>query len=297
VAHQALGYTLLYCGRLIEAREHLEQAVRQFTPSVQWLSAAADFGVSGNVMLAETLWFLGYPDKSLESMQKARERAQQINHTFSYAYIHNMTGRIYQLCGNVDATSKASDELSKLCTEHGFSAYQALDFVFKGWILVNNGEFDLGIAQIHKGYNDLEEMGHLRHQTQIHLFLADAYCKNGNFDKGLGLIAHAETRVKRNGERHLRPEIYRLKGELLLGQKAEDLKIRKSFNKAIEIARLQSAKSLELRSTISLSKYLVSQGQQVEARQALANIYGWFTEGFNTGDLREARRLLESLDT
>jgi predicted ATPase len=181
-----------------------------------------------------------------------------------------------------------------LSAEQGFAYWVVEGTFFRGWVLAEQGKTDEEIAQMRDSLAALPSFGREVGRPTKLATLAAAYGKAGRTDDALGLVADALAPVESREERNWEAEIYRLKGELLLDAKGPS-KAETCFRHAIDIARRQSAKSLELRATTSLARLLDRQGKRDEARQTLGEIYGWFTEGFDTADLKEAKALLEEL--
>jgi predicted ATPase len=167
--------------------------------------------------------------------------------------------------------------------------------ILHGWALAEQGQVEVGITQIRQGLAAWQAAGLKLRRPQHLSLLATAYEKAGQGEKGLAVLSEALEAADRSGERWWEAELYRLKGELLLVQGATEIDVEACFRQAIEIAQRQEAKSLELRATVSMGRLWQKQGKHQEARQLLAEIYSWFTEGFNTPDLQEARTLLEQL--
>ena len=164
--------------------------------------------------------------------------------------------------------------------------------IWRGWELTTQGEDE--IAQMWQGLDAWRALGGEILRPSLLALLAEAYGRTGGSTKALAVLAEALAIADKNGERHYQAELYRLKGEFLLASPTENqAEAEACFRQAIAIARRQSAKSLELRAVMSLSRLYQKQGKQAEARPMLAEIYGWFTEGFDTVDLREARALLQ----
>jgi len=200
-----------------------------------------------------------------------------------------------------------------LSTEQGFAYWMPWGTPFRGWALAEQGQGEEGIAQIRQGIAALRAAGAEVQRTYFLALLAEAYAKTGQPEEGLNALAEALDVVRKTGERHYKAELYRLKGQLTLqkfqvsgskfqvenssesGVRSPELEAEECFLKALEIARRQQAKSLELRAVMSLSRLWQQQGKNAEARQMLAEIYGWFTEGFDTKDLRDAKTLLAEL--
>ncbi len=312
-AHRALGATLYYLGEFTAAQAHFEQGLACYDPQRHRsyvLLFGQDEGIACLSYAAWTLWHLGYPDQALKKSQEALSLAQALSHPYSLAYAQLFATIHYQLRREVQATQEQAEAQIALSTEQGFAFWVAWGMMYRGWALVEQGQREEGIAQISQGLANCQAAGAVVHRRLA--LLAEAYGHLGQPEEGLRLIAEALATAHNQGERRGESELYRLKGELLLSNAwrvtgDEKLATRHSpqvteaeacFLKAIEVARRQQAKSLELRAVLSLSRLwysLRSQGKKKEARQMLGEIYGWFSEGFDTPDLREAKMLLEVL--
>jgi predicted ATPase len=184
--------------------------------------------------------------------------------------------------------------LIALSTEHGFTHWMAQANITRGWAMAKQRRNDEGIAQIQEGLAAFRAIGTEAMRPHALCLLAEASKETGRFDDGLNALTEAMAAADQHGVRHYEPEMHRLKGELLLSQDHSNATEAQScFQRAIEIARNQSAKSLELRATTSLARLLAKEGRVDEARAMLAEIYGWFTEGFDTADLKDAKALLD----
>jgi predicted ATPase len=206
----------------------------------------------------------------------------------------------------VQAVQARAEAALALATEQGFAVLLAQGTTLRGWALVEQGQREEGIARIGQGLTAYQATGTEAHRPPNLANLAEAYGKVGRVEEGLNALAEALAVVDRTEERYYEAELYRLKGQLTLqkfqvsGSKSQvenspESEAEECFLKAIEIARKQQAKSLELRAVMSLSKLWQQQGKRDEARQMLAEIYNWFTEGFDTADLKEAKALLKEL--
>ncbi len=194
------------------------------------------------------------------------------------------------------AVQERAEELIALSTEQGFSFRAAAGTLLRGWVLSEQGQGEEGIAQIHKGLAALRATGAGISLPSYLALLAGAYGKVGQIEEGLTVLAEALALVNKTGERVSEAGLYVLKGRLLLARSGENqAEAEGCFHQAIEIARKQQAKSPELRAVMSLSRLWQQQGKRAEARRMLAEVYGWFTEGFDTKDLQEAKALLEEL--
>jgi predicted ATPase len=183
-----------------------------------------------------------------------------------------------------------------LCSEQGFEEWVVYGRILRGWALIAQGRAEEGIAQMCEGLGAWGAMGVELYRTYQLAQLAEAYGKVGQVDEGRRVLGEALAVVHNTGRRFYEAELYRLKGELLLARSAAHrAEAEACFQRALDVARRQQAKSLELRAAMSLSRLWQQQGKRTEAYELLAPIYGWFTEGFDTADLQEAKALLETL--
>jgi predicted ATPase/class 3 adenylate cyclase len=302
-AHLGLGSVLNPLGELVAARAHFEQALALYDPR-QWRSLIArhggDLGVGSLSLLANVLWLLGYPDQARQRSRAALTLAQEIAHPFSTATVWFTTTMFHQFLHEAPAVQQQAEAMLALCNEQGFSAPLAVAIVRRGWALAMQGQEEEGIPQIHQGLAATRASGAELFRPYHLALLAEAYGKTGQAEEGVTALAEALDLVDRTGERQCEAELYRLKGELTLQPSIQSLESRVKeaevcFHKAIDIARRQQAKSWELRAATSLARLWQQQGKKDEARQLLAEIYGWFTEGFETKDLQEAKALVEEL--
>jgi predicted ATPase len=318
-ARYALGNTLSYMGELLLAREHLEMAIslydRERHRPLAFLYAGIDAGVACLSIAAWTLWHLGYPDQALKRSNEALELAQALSHPSSLVFADYFFGVLRQFRGEVCAAQETAEGLIALSAEHGLPDWLAWATALRGWAMAEQGCNEEGIAQIQEGLAASRATGAELLRPYHLCLLAEACTETGRLDDGLSALTEALTAADEHEIRHYEPEMHRLKGELLLRRQAEpngaeqtsppvahrtvDSNIAEAqscFQRAIEIALKQSAKSLELRATTSLARLLATQGRRDEARTMLSEIYGWFTEGFDTADLKDAKALLEELN-
>ena len=182
-----------------------------------------------------------------------------------------------------------------LASEKGFPQFVALGMIMRGWALAVQGQGEEGITQLHQRLAAFRAAGAEISRSRDLALLAEAYGEMGQTEEGLTVLAEALAVADKTGERYWEAEMHRLKGELLLRQASPFEEVEAYFRQAIEIARDQQAKSLELRAATSLSRLWQRQGKRTEAHGLLAPIYGWFTEGFDTTDLQEGKALLDAL--
>jgi predicted ATPase len=239
--------------------------------------------------MPHALWHLGYPDQALTRSQEALILAQEL--ALDYAAM------LHQFRHEVHASRERAEAAMALCTEHGFAYYLAWAMIIRGWALTAQRQQEEGLAQMRQGLADLQTTGGESRLPYYLALLAEAHGKAGQAAAGLTLLAEALAQAHKKAERWREAELYRLQGELLLqastGQKS--LEAEEHFRQALNLARHQQAKSLELRAAMSLSRLWQQQGKRDAARELLAPTYDWFTEGFDAADLQEAKALLDIL--
>ncbi len=204
---------------------------------------------------------------------------------------------LHQHRGEGQAAQARTEEGLALAIEQGFSGWLTHGTVLQGWLLVEQGQKEAGIVQMLRGVAvERAGVGSVQWDMYYAALLGEAYRRAGQAVEGLNVVTEALARAHQIGSCHYEAELHRIEGELLLRQTVTDEEQAEScFQKALEVARRQQAKSLELRVAMSLSRLWQGQGKKTEARQLLFDIYGWFTEGFDTADLREAKALLEEI--
>jgi adenylate cyclase len=296
--HSVLGQSHVPIGHLRLARSHLEQAIAAY--SVQQHDAyifldGIDVGVFSLAQLAHILWYLGYPDQALEQGQKAVTLAHSLSNPFGQASALSYLTMLYQFRRDWHAVQSTAQAAIQLCIEQDFPYYLAWSTLMQGWALTEQDQVERGIVQMEQGLADLQATGAgLRRPYYLGL-LAEAYGKAGRIEDGLRLLADALVQAQEQEQRLYETELYRVQGELLRAQGATGETVEKCFHQAIALAQQQEAKSTELRATTGLTRLWQSQGKHPQARQLLAEVYDWFTEGLETPDLREAKSLLETL--
>jgi len=246
--------------------------------------------------VANTLWCLGYPAQAVWRSQEALALAQELAHPYSLTVTRYWMARLHFLRREVPAVQEQADALLTLATAHGFPSFVAHGTCWHGWALAVRDQGETGMAQIHQGMAAVLATGETVSQPLHLVLLVEAVGRTGQVEEGLRLLAEAMAAFEASGRGDLLAETYRLPGELLLRQTAPDaIQAEACFQQALAIARRQHAKSWELRAATSLSRLWQQQGKRAAARELLAPIYGWFTEGFDTADLQEAKVLLAEL--
>jgi len=297
VAHDALGETLFFLGDFAQARAHLERAVTLYDPQKRRPHRAlTDPGVSSLSMFAGTMWILGYPEQSLQKSAEALHLAEELVHPHILASTLVIAAHCSQMRREVRTTQAQAEAVITLATEQRFPFWLAEATIFVGWVQAQQGQGTEGITQIQHGLATRQAIGIELTQPVFLTMLAEAYENEGQPAEGLAVLADAFTRVDTTGERWREAELHRLQGELLLRQAIPDAaQAETCFQQALAIARHQQAKSWELRAATSLSRLWQHQGKRAAARELLVPLYGWFTEGFDTADLQDAKVLLAQL--
>jgi predicted ATPase len=297
-AHASLGLIVFYLGELAPARAHLEQG-RALSDSMQDASNALGDqspGVRCRRIAAWVLWWLGYPDQALQQSHEAISLVQERAHPYSLAFALYFAGILHGLCREGQAAQARAEALIALARQHEFLGMLARGTILRGWALAEQGQPAEGIAQMCQGLMAYQAAGLEVGQPMLLASLAEAYGRMGQATEGLSTLDEALALAHKHEAPYYEAELYRLKGELLLARSAEPhTEAEASFQQALNVARHQQAKSLELRAAMSLARLWQRQGKLAEAHQLLGDIYGWFTEGFDTADLQEARALLEAL--
>jgi len=300
LAHLGMGVTSYWRGESSHGLGHLEEVLRLYHPQEhrghEYLSASAYPGVWAGFYLGFTLYALGYPDQALTRDREALSLARELSHPFSEAVALAGLSRDYWLRGESRAAIEAAGAVIALSDEHGFPFYLSYGTFFRGAALADQGQLREAIAAIRGSLETKRATGEVMGSSMMLLTLAEAHGRAGQVEEGLALIAEAERFVTRTGEREREAEARRVKGELLLAQSpSNDEEAEASFRKSLDVARRQSAKSWELRAATSLARLWQQQGRRQEAHELLAPVYDWFTEGFDTRDLKDAKALLEEL--
>jgi predicted ATPase len=299
IAHYALGLTWFCLGALPTARQHLEAGIARYTPDqlrAPVFRIGQDPGVGCRVHAARTLWVLGYPEQALARPHEALALAQTLSHPFSLAFARCMAAVLAQLRRDVPAAYEHAEAAVALATEQGLPLWVAQGTSLRGWALAMQGQGEAGIAQVRQGIAAYRATGAALTVPYFCTVLADASAHVGHTEDGLQALAEAHTLVEEHEERSWEAEVSRLRGVLLLRQTGTPQAEAEAWlQRALDVARHQEAKSLELRAAMSLARLWQQQGNRDEARALLAPIYGWFTEGFDTADLQEAKALLEEL--
>jgi predicted ATPase len=246
--------------------------------------------------LAYTLWTLGYSEQALKRVNEAVGLAQVWAHPFSLAFAEVFTGFLHLFRREAGAAQEHGETVIALCAEHGFTGLMGPAIALCGAAMARLGRREEGIGKMQEGQAVNRAIGTGLALPEYLSRQAEAFMETGRFDDGLNALAEAEAAADKNEDRQNEAERHRIKGELLLRQDdSRTIEAEDCFRRAVENAWKQSAKTLELRATMSLAHLLAQQGGRDEARAMLSDIYDWFTEGFDTADLKDAKVLLENL--
>jgi predicted ATPase len=297
LGHLSSGRTLMSVGRFASSRTHLEEVLALYDP-VCHRSLAHQAGLHPQVVslafLEIDLFCLGFPDQALARSDATITEARRLAHPPSLAVSLAIDATVRALVGDSAAARERADQLIAVATEQSFPFWRAQGTIYRGWVKVKNGDVAEGISLLRSASAAWRATGAEVWMPYHIALLAGAYEIAGQIEEALILLDDALQIVERTGERWFAAELNRHKGQLLLrhGQTkaAEEL-----YRKALNIAEEQEAKLWELRAAVSLTQLRRDQGRQAEARDLLAPIYAWFTEGFGTPDLKEAKALLDLL--
>jgi DNA-binding winged helix-turn-helix (wHTH) protein/predicted ATPase/class 3 adenylate cyclase len=297
LGHISSGRNLMHAGRFATSRSHLEEVLTLYDPNSHH-PLVRQTGTHPRIValahLGIVLFCLGFPDQALEWSSVAAADARAQAHPPSWASNLAIGTRLLVLVGNNAVVDERADQLIAVTTEQGFPQWRAQGMIYHGWVKVRNGDVTEGMALLRSGL-----AAHRATEAELWMphflaLLAEACEIAGEIEEGLTLLDDGLGIAERTGARWFAAELNRQKGRLLLRQgqpaTAEEL-----YRKALGIAREQGAKLWELRAAVSLARLRRDQGRRAEARELLAPVYGWFTEGFDTADLKEARALLEQL--
>jgi predicted ATPase len=297
LGHQSSGRNLMFAGRFPSSRSHLEDVLALYDPishAVLVHQAGDDQKVMSQAYLGIVFFCLGFPDQAVALSNAAVAEARRLAHPPSLAASLAVGSNLLSLVENNTALRQRAHELVALATEQGFPYWLAQGTVFRGWSKAKNGDVTEGMSLLRNGSEAYRATGAVTYAPLYFALLAAACGIAGQIEEAVTLLDEGLQIVQRTGERWFEAELNRNKGQLLLRQgdseAAEEL-----YRKALSIAQEQEAKLWELRAGASLARLRRDQGRHAEARDLLAPVYGWFTEGFDTQDLKEAKALLDEL--
>jgi DNA-binding SARP family transcriptional activator/predicted ATPase len=299
LGHWYLGFISFALGELTAAQAHLDHVIAFYDPQQHHQRLihlrGSDAGVSALAYKACPLWCLGYPDRASQYSQQAIALARSLDHLFSLADVLCFAGCWFNLMQrDAPAVKTHAEELIRLSSESPLMAWLGAGICHRGRALAMMGQLEEGITQMKEGLQTMQAKGLRLGMSATLGSLAEAQAQVGQPAEGLATLEKAFALVEQTGERHSEAELCRVRAELLL-MGGDDMQAEASLQTAIDIARRQQARSWGLRAATTLARLWQQQGRRDRARQQLAEIYGWFTEGLETADLRAARSLLEQL--
>ena len=305
--HVAVETTLMHVGEFGPAAEHFQKGVSLYNREQDrddWFRYTQNPAVGLRCHGAWTLWFLGKPDRALVPMKQALTVARDLSEPHGVAHTFYFAAILHHFRREPRLTQDFADASLDVSSEHGLVLYQASAKVLRGWALVEQGLQEDGIAMMREGLAAHQATGTEMARPHFLILLGEALGKAGEPDEGLDLLEKALALIHSKGERCYLAEVYRVKGELILmraervvvhGEPPAVSEAEACFHQSIQIAQQQKAKSYELRTAMSLARLYQKQNKREEARDLLAPIFSFFTEGFDTGDLSEAKALLADL--
>jgi len=298
---QVLGIALFYLGEFPRALPHLSRGSAMYDPArhhaLIYEHGGGDTGVAIRTHEALTLWTLGYPDQARLRMQHALETANSLaRHPFTVAFGHYFYAWLHKLYREEEIVEQATDVAIKICEEQRFPFWQLASTCLRGSTLVERGAAEEGVLTIRQALASYQEIGGQLYSPELHGLLGVALAKTGRVEEAAATLAEGLRLVETTQDRWWHAELHRLHGELTLGLPGDQTAAAEAaFEEALAVARAQQAKSWELRAAMSLSRLWHGAGKTAEARKLLGDVHGWFTEGFDTADLREAAALLAEL--
>jgi predicted ATPase len=299
VGYRAVGLTLSFLGAAVSAHTYMTQGMALYDLQQHCVYASLygdDAGVTCGANDAWTLWRLGAPDQSVARIDEVVTLAQQLRHPSSLVFALGVAAMSHALRREGGVVQEHAETAINIAMEQGFPYWRAQSAILRGWALAHQGQVQEGIEQMTQGLRAYRATGAVICQPYFLALLADVHKIIGQPEAGLMVLTEALTLTDTTEEHWCEPELYRLKGALLLQQNLDNQAEAEScFHHALALARNQQAKSFELRSATSLARLWYQQGKRQEAHDLLAPVYNWFTEGFDTADLKDAKALLDEL--
>ena len=299
-AHHALWTTNFELSDLLEARQHLERGRTLYSFDAHhnqvFLYGGHDSGVCCRSIGPLVLWLLGVADQARTWIEEGLALADQLSHPTTLAHCHYFAAYLHQFLGDREAVRAEAEATVAVADEYGIGAFSKMGAILRGWALSEGGEPALGLAEMERILAGPRRKARSVVSPYLLALLAQVYSAAGRTDDGLVTLSEALETAAGGGGRYWTAELHRLKGQLILSAtqgSAEEAVT--CFGDAIDVARAQSARALELRAATSLARLYRAQGKVAEARDPLAPVYDWFTEGFDTPDLMDAKALLDEL--
>jgi predicted ATPase len=299
MGHRLMGLSLLGVGDIAESRTHFDRTLALYDPA-EHRPLGTRFGQDVRVTIlsyrSRALWMLGYPEAARRDAEQALRNAREIGQAAALMFTVGHVPLTHIFCGDYATANTQLDEIVALADEKGTSFWKALGMMNHGCVLALNGQASDAIHIIPSGINAWRSTGATLYLPFFLSYLARAHTELGQFDDAWRCIGEAMTAIETTNERWCEAEVHRMAGEIaLLLPEPDAAKAEAYFERALAVAREQQAKSWELRAAMSMARLWRDQGKPQQARELLAPGYGWFTEGFDTRDLKEAKALLDEL--
>jgi predicted ATPase len=289
-----------WTGQFGAGQEHAEQGLLLYSPTKHATHALSygghDPGVCARAHRGLDLWFLGYPDRAVENVCQSLALAEQIAHPPTIVHALNYGILLHQLRRDEAMVQAWSERMALIATEQRLALHQALSFFARGWLLATGKNPRSGLSELHQGVDACMHLGMRLFEPYHRGVIAETYWRSGEAQVGMDVLEDTIGFVNTSGLRFFEAELLRLKGTLLMHlAPGEHHEAAACYREALSVARHQQAKSLELRAAMSLARFWRDEGRRDEARDLLAAVYGWFSEGFDTPDLRDAKALLDEI--
>ena len=300
VGHRVMGTSLVETGEIAQGREHYNQALALYDPA-EHRPLATLFGQDVRVSVlsyrSRALWILGHPEAALADSDQAISDARVIGQAAALMYALSHAALTHIHCGDYVGASAVVDELVGLANEKGSLFWMASGMMYQGFIFALTGKAADAVHMLSSGITAYRSTGSTALLMQLSVpYLAEANAELGQFDDAWRCIGEAIAATETSKEKWCEAEVHRIAGEIaLLTPEPDVAKAEGYFERALAVARQQQAKSWELRAAMSMARLWRDQGKPQQARELLAPVYGWFTEGFDTLDLKDAKALLEEL--
>jgi class 3 adenylate cyclase/predicted ATPase len=301
VGHNCVGTSLAFTGAFAAAQAHYNQAIALYDPAARRAQAmrfGQDVGVTTLTRRSLTLWALGYPDAATAGNAQALRYAREIGQAATSMYVLGVISQTSLYCGDYAVATALIDELVALADEKSALFWRAHGMLIRGCLLASTGQAADAVQSITSGFSAYRSTGSTLWEPYYLSYLARAHAELGSFEDAFHSVRDAITAVERTKERWCEADVQRIAGEIaLMSPKRDAAKAEGYFERALTVSRQQKAKSWELRAAMSMARLWRDQGKPQEARDLLAPVYGWFTEGFDTRDLKDAKALLDALAT
>ena len=299
LGHRLMGLSLLHIGNIADGRAHLDRAFTLYDYAEHRRLATRfgqDIGAATLCWRSLAFWLLGYPEAAIADTEHALTVAREIGHSATLMYVLNFSAWTHIHCGNYAAATALIDEFAALKDQTGSLFWAAWGIMQGGCVLALTDKVSDAVQTVTSGVTAMRSTGTTMWMPLWLSYLARANAKIGQFDAATRCIGETMTAVETAKERWCEAEVHRIAGEIaLLSPEMDAAKAEAYFNHALAVARAQEAKSWELRAAMSMARLWLDQGKRQQARELLAPIYGWFTEGFDTRDLKEAKALLDTV--